>query len=150
MNENLLLVAILEIINKGQSFGFNTIFAEIQSDNRFVAITEKQFRDAFNSLKNNGCIVSREKNNPSEVKLNPDKDCLTHYNSLLLEHINEGETTSLIRNLTAKNLQLTNELIPLQKNEIKYRIIWGVLGAIGGAILSNIKDILEYIQKLIR
>jgi hypothetical protein len=44
---------------------------------------------------------------------------------------------------------IDERIAKLQERELKGKVKWGILGALGGFIISNIRDILSAIQKLL-
>jgi hypothetical protein len=77
MNEDL-AISILEIITKGESFGFMPIFNEVRKLPEFFDLTQPDFTITWNKLKEIDCLLRHDQGRDN-VKLNPDKDCLKIY-----------------------------------------------------------------------
>ncbi len=81
MNEKL-AVEILKIIEKAEAFGYYPIRDIIKTYESFTTITEDEFKDTITALQKNECLLRRDTN---AYKLNPDKNCIKHYQNILDE-----------------------------------------------------------------
>ena len=150
MNENLLRISILQVIQKGEFFGRQTVYNEIKTWGSFIALKESEYAPIFNDLLQNECIVSKNHPNLNEYAVNPSKDCLQYYNDLMDKANKEENAAAKVITLQTENLKLQNELIPLQKKELKNKILYTAIGAILVYTLEHLQDALTLIQRLLR
>ena len=148
MNE-LLASTILELIQKGEFTGFYNVRNEIKKMESFFDLTDMQFKDAMQALQEQNCILPLGGGVKRDFyRLNSEKDCLGNYKKRIQNINNQKSSDDEIRRLTADNLRLTNELIPLQKKDLQGKIKWLILGVIGTAILANWKEIIQGLLSL--
>ena len=76
-----LQLAILATIAGGKSNMRQTVFETITNQTAFFTLKEDVFTKIWNELKDIGCIKEIT-NNPREVEINAEKDCLSYYNNL--------------------------------------------------------------------
>ena len=145
---NKLIIAILSMVKEGNTFGHQGILEYLKKSIEFMDLTPEEYAATMKYLMDNGCI----KRHPDPVNrtgyILGQTDCVPIYAERITTENAKTDKDDLIKELTITNLRLNNELLPLQKKELKGKIKWAILGAIGGAILSNGKDILAGIQRL--
>lgn len=143
MNDFLALT-ILELIQKGEFTGFLNVRDEVKKMDSFFDLTDIQFRYAMFALQEQNCIIPLGGGVQRDFyRLNPDKDCLNKYKEKVQQSNNQKSSDDEIKRLTKENLKLANELIPLQKKDLQDKIKWGILGLLGGAVLTNLKEIIK-------
>ena len=162
MDEKLAL-SILQVIEKDESFGFFSVQTEIKKMELFYYLTDEKYNDTFGELRKNECLLPRGIDRDC-YRLNPEKNCIKKYSEKLASIQSDIDTDAEIKSLTAinlklgtenlklssENLRLSSELLPLQKKELKGRIFWGILGALGGSFLTFLVTYLKEILKFLK
>ena len=142
MNEKL-AVTILQILKNGESFGISTIKTQIDQMEQFFDLTLGEYRSTVHALLNNKYLLPKDNNERDCYKLNPERNCIEIYLSKISNETNATNVDEEIKVLTVENLRLSNELIPLQKKDLKGKIKWGMLGFLGGSIITNWKEVIQ-------
>jgi hypothetical protein len=140
MNEEL-AIEILKKIKDGNSFGYQVMFREIQETEKFFNLQIQEYGDTITQLVKDGCILNHpDPNQRNGYIINEKRDCLTFYINKQIKTNSEINFKEQIDRLTIKNLELSNQLIPLQHKELKQKKIFALIGAIGGIILTLLAE----------
>lgn len=146
MNEQLAVEILTRIKNNIQ--GHHDIYRELRETDTYFNLKPEVFADVINELKGLECIKNISSGHPKTYEIWPGKDCLSKYEQLIIEGLKTGEKEQEMRELTIRNLNLQNEVLILEKREIKRKVMYGIAGFTAGGILTNIKDIIEWLSSI--
>ena len=107
-----LLLAILEVVKKGDSFGYHTVRIDIQRMPIFALVADEHFRQHWDILIENRCLIPI--GYKKEVAVNEPKDCIGTYRGMVLAIEAETNDKSELNRLTLENLQYQQTVRDLQ------------------------------------
>lgn len=138
-----LAIKILEYITEGETFGRDNIFNELKKTDKYFNLTKESYMITFNALEENECI-RRNTFLPQRGYIIGNPKCLELYKRNSEAVTTKDNVRVRIEYLTAENLRLQNEMLPLQTKDLKEKKKWAFWGGVAGAIFGFLLALLLY------
>ena len=125
MNDQLLL-EILKTLQRGQSNSRETVKKEIFDMQGFADLNEKDLKVEWDILIENKCIIDyrgEETNNLIAFKNNPNKDCISIYETRISEQNRKDNENKEIGKLSLDNLLYQTTIRDLEKRVSELSVI---------------------------